>query len=132
MLRRRPPQIDPLARQAVLGMAGCRVAIGAATFLATGPAMRAGGLGEANATARAVGKVAGGRDLALGLLTFAVRDDRQMLATVALTAALCDAADAAAFSFAAAEPETRTGGVLGVLAGGAAALLGLWAFRRLS
>ena len=132
MLRRRPPQIDPLARQAVLGMAGCRVAIGAATFLATGPAMRAGGLGEANATARAVGKVAGGRDLALGLLTFAARDDREMLRTVALAAALCDAADAAAFSFAAAEPETRTGGALGVLAGGGAALLGLWAFRRLA
>lgn len=132
MLLRRPPQIDPLARQAVLEMAGCRVAIGAASFLATGPSLRAAGLGEANATARAVGKVAGGRDLALGLLTIAARDDRRMLATVALAAALCDAADAAAFSFAAAEPETRTGGALGVLAGGGAALLGFWAFRRLS
>src|SRR4051812_40264449 len=130
--RRRPPQIDPLARQAVLGMAGFRVAIGAASFLATGPALRAGGLGEANATARAGGKVAGGRDLALGLLTFAARDDRQMLATVALASALCDAADAAAFSFAAAEPETRTGGALGLLAGGGAALLGFWAYRRLT
>ena len=129
---RRPPRIDPLARQAVLGMAGCRVAIGAASFLATGPALRAAGLGEANATARAVGKVAGGRDLALGLLTFAAREDRQMLRTVTLAAALLDAADAAAFSFAAAEPETRTGGALGVLAGGAAALLGFWAYRRLA
>src|SRR4051794_29441396 len=132
MLPRRPPQINPLARQAVLGMAGCRVAIGAASFLATGPALRVAGLGEANATARAVGKVAGGRDLALGLLTFAVRADREMLRTVALAAAICDAADAAAFSFAAAEPETRTGGALGVVAGGAAALLGLWAFHRLN
>lgn len=129
---RRRPEIDPLARQAVLGMAGCRVAIGAATFLATGPALRGAGLGEGNATARAVGKVAGGRDLALGLLTFAVRDDREMLRTVALAAALLDAADAAAFSFAAVEPETRRGGAIGVLAGGAAALLGFWAFRRLS
>ncbi|MGD9734854.1 MAG: DUF4267 domain-containing protein [Solirubrobacterales bacterium] len=132
MVFRRPPQIDPLARRAVLGMAGCRVAIGAAAFLATGPALRGAGLGEANATARAIGKVAGGRDLALGLLTFAARDDRRTLATVALAAALCDAADAAAFSFAAAEPETRTGGALGVLAGGGAALLGFWAFRRLA
>lgn len=133
MLRlRRPPQIDPLARQAALEMAGCRVAIGAAGFLATGPALRGAGLGEANATARAVGKVAGGRDLALGLLTFAVRDDRRMLRTVTLAAALCDAADAAAFSFAAAEPETRTGGAIGALVGGGAALLGFWAFRRLS
>jgi hypothetical protein len=128
---RRRPTIDPLAQRVVLAMAGCRVGIGAASFLATGPALRAAGLGEANATARAVGKVAGGRDLALGLLTFAARDDRQMLRTVALAAALLDAADAAAFSFAAAEPETRTGGALGVLAGGGAALLGFWAFRRL-
>ncbi len=129
---RREPQIDPLARQVVLAMAGCRTGIGAASFLATGPALRAAGLGEANATARAVGKVAGGRDLALGLLTLAARDDREVLRTVALAAALCDAADAAAFSFAAVEPETRSGGVIGILAGGAAAVLGLWAYRRLS
>ncbi|HEY2715625.1 MAG TPA: hypothetical protein VGI73_05335, partial [Solirubrobacterales bacterium] len=62
MLRR--PRIDPLAQRVVLSMAGCRVGIGSATFLATGPAMRAAGLGEANASARAVGKVAGGRDVA--------------------------------------------------------------------
>jgi hypothetical protein len=130
MARRR--RIDPLAQQVVLSMAGCRVGIGAATFLATGPAMRAAGLGEANASARAVGKVAGGRDVALGLLTYAVRDDRRALRTVALAAALLDAADAAAFTFAAAEPETRRGGAIGVLAGGGAALLGFWAWRRLA
>lgn len=128
----RRPKIDPLARQAVLGMAGCRLAIGAATFLATGPAMHAAGLGEVEASGRAVGKLAGGRDVAFALLTFAVRDDRQALRTVALAAALLDAADAAAFSFAAVEPETRRGGVIGVLSGGAAALVGFWAFRRLA
>jgi hypothetical protein len=128
----RRPKIDPLAQQVVLSMAGCRVGIGTATFLATGPAMRAAGLGEANASARAVGKVAGGRDIALGLLTYAVRDDRRALRTVALAAALLDAADAAAFTFAAAEPETRRGGAIGVLAGGGAALLGFWAWRRLA
>jgi hypothetical protein len=132
MLLRRPPRIDPLAREAVLGMAGCRLAIGAATFFATGPALRGAGLGEANATGRAIGKVAGGRDIALALLTFAVRDDREALATATLAAAVLDAADAAAFSFAAAEPETRRGGAMGVLAGGGAALVGLWAWRRLA
>lgn len=127
----RRSKIDPLARQAVLGMAGCRLGLGAAAFLATGPAIRAAGLGDPGATGRAVGKVAGGRDVALGLLTFAVREDREALRTVALVAALLDAADAAAFSFAAVEPETRRGGALGVLAGAAAALLGFWAWRRL-
>jgi hypothetical protein len=85
-----------------------------------------------NATGRAIGKVAGGRDLALGLLTFAVRDDRRALATVALAAALLDAADAAAFSFAVVEPETRRGGAIGALVAGAAAAVGFWAVRRLS
>lgn len=129
---RRRPKIDPLARQLVLGMGGTRLAIGAASFLATGPALRAAGLGEAGATARAVGKVAGARDVTLGLLTFAVRDDRAALRAVTLTAALLDAADAAAFSFAAVEPETRRGGAIGVLAGSAAAFLGFWAWRRLA
>lgn len=128
----RRPEIDPLARQVVLGMAGCRVAIGVSTFLATGPALRAAGLGEAEATGRAIGKVAGGRDLALGLLTFVARGDREMLRTITLAAALLDGADAAAFTFAVVEPETRRGGAIGILAGGGAALAGLWAFRRLA
>lgn len=127
----REPEIDPLARQVVLAMAGCRTGIGSAAFLATGPGLQAAGLGEANATGRAIGKVAGARDVALGLLTLVVRDDREALRTVCLAAALLDAADAAAFSFAAVEPETRAGGVIGVLVGGAAALLGIWAYRRL-
>jgi hypothetical protein len=128
----RRPKIDPLAQQVVLAMAGCRVGIGAATFLATGPAMRAAGLGDPGATGRAIGKLAGGRDIALGLLTLAVREDRETLRTLTLAAALLDAADAAAFSFAAVEPETRRGGAIGVLGGAAAALLGFWAFRRLA
>ncbi len=44
---------------------------------------------------------------------------------------MLDAADAAAFAFAAAEPETRRGGVIGVLTATAAALTGFWAWRRL-
>jgi hypothetical protein len=128
----RRAKIDPLAQQVVLATAGCRVGIGAAAFLATGPAMRAAGLGEVNATGRAIGKLAGARDVALGLLTLAVREDRETLRTVALAAAFLDAADAAAFSFAAVEPETRRGGAIGVLSGGASALIGFWAWRRLS
>jgi hypothetical protein len=127
----RSPKIDPLARQAVLGMAAGRVAIGGGAFLATGPALRALGLGEPNASGRALGKLAGLRDLALGLLTFAARDDRQALRTVALVAAVLDAADAGAFSFAAVEPETRRGGALGIAAAAPAALAGFWAWRRL-
>ncbi len=48
-----------------------------------------------------------------------------------LVAAALDAADTAAFAFAAVEPETRRGGILGVAAAAGAALTGLWAVRRL-
>jgi hypothetical protein len=126
-------KIDPLGRQLVVGIAVGRIAVGAGTFLATGPALRALGLGqEPAADARALGKVLGARDLAVGLLTVAARDDRAALRAMALTAATLDAADAAGFTFAAAEPETRRGGVLGVVSAAGAALLGFWAWRRLA
>jgi hypothetical protein len=128
----RRPKIDPLARQAVLGMAGGRVAVGAAAFFATGPALRATGFGEAGATGRGLAKVLGARDLTLGTLTILARDDREALRALAFVAAALDAADAAAFTFAAAEPETRRAGLLSVAVAGASAVAGFWAYRRLS
>ena len=105
--------MDPKARQLALAIGAGRVAMGAAILLATRPTVRRMGFGSTDASGEALAKLGGGRD-------------------VALVAALLDAADAAAFSFAAVEPETRRGGAIGVLAGGAAALLGFWAWRRLA
>lgn len=124
-------RIDPLGRQTALMLAAGRVGIGASALLATRPALRALGFGDAGARARALAKLAGGRDLALGLLTIASRDDRGTLATVVLTGAALDAADAVALAIAAAEPKTRAAGLGGTTSGAAAALAGLWAWRRL-
>ncbi len=128
MRRRRS---DPLARQVVLAVAAGRLTIGAAALLATRPALRGLGFAETDASGLALAKLAGGRDLALGAVTLSVRDDPASLRTAALAAAVLDAADAVTFALAGAGPETRDAGVRGLLSGGAAAAVGLWAWRRL-
>src|ERR1700709_1473564 len=62
---------DPLARQAVLGIAAGRIAIGVGAMFVTGPALRALGFAEIDAAGTALGRMAGGRDIALGLLPLA-------------------------------------------------------------
>jgi hypothetical protein len=130
MFGRRP--IDPLGRQAALAIGAGRVAVGVATLFATRPALRGLGFGETDATGISLAKILGGRDLALGALTLAARDDRDALRAAALAATALDAADAAAFSLALGDPETRRAGLAGVAAATAAALAGAWAWRRLA
>jgi hypothetical protein len=124
-------RIDPLARQVALTLGAGRVALGAGALFATGPTLKALLFGETDGVGRALAKLAGGRDLALGLLTLALRDDRAGLRTVVLSAAVLDAADAVSLGLAARDGDTRLAGLGGVVSGGAAALAGTWAWRRL-
>jgi hypothetical protein len=128
----RRPRIDPLGRQAVLAIAAGRLAVGAGALFATRPALRGLGFGETDSAGLALAKLAGGRDLALGGLTLAARDDPAALRAAALAAAVLDGADALTFTLAATDPSTRGAGFGGLLFGGAAAVAGLWAWRRLS
>lgn len=130
MFRRAQP--DPVARQLALGIGGSRVGVGVAAFFATRPALRALGFSESDATGRTLAKVLGARDMGVGWLTMAVRDDPAALRSVVLVSSVLDLADAVAFGIAAGSPETRRPGIVGVFSGGAAALAGLWAWRRLS
>jgi hypothetical protein len=129
MFRRK--QVDPLARQIALEIGGTRVGVGIAAFFATQPSLRALGFSETNATGRTVARVLGARDLGVGALTLAVRDDPTALRNVILASSCLDLADAVAFGIATANPETRRPGVIGVISGGAAAAAGFWAWRRL-
>jgi hypothetical protein len=124
-------KIDPRARQVALGIGASRVAMGVGIFFATQPALRALGFGSTNASGEAVAKLGGGRDIALGALTLAARDDRGALRAALLISSACDLADAVALGVSARRPETRQAGLGGVLSGGAAAAAGLWAWRRL-
>src|ERR1700760_5041840 len=100
--RRRKP--DPLARAAVLGIAGGRIAIGVGALLATRPALKALGFEATDTSTRALARIAGGRDIALGLLTIAVRDDREALREATAVAAAVDLGDAIAFAIAGRDP----------------------------
>jgi hypothetical protein len=123
--------MDPRGRRVGLALGGGRVALGAGALFATRPTLRALLFGETDGVGRALAKLAGGRDLALGLLTLALREDREALRTIVLAAAVLDAADAFALGLAARDGDTRLAGLGGVLSGGGAALAGAWAWRRL-
>ena len=124
-------RIDPLARRTVLAIAGARIAIGIGAVFVTRPALKALGFAEVDAVGTALGRIAGGRDVALGLLALAAREDRKALRIAALAGAAVDASDAVTFAVAAKDPVARRAGLLGVVSGSAAALTGAWAWRRL-
>jgi hypothetical protein len=127
--RRKP---DPLARAAVLGIAGARIAIGVAALLATRPALKTLGFEASDTSARALARIAGGRDIALGLLTLAARDDRARLREAAAVATAVDLGDAICFGIAGRDPAAGRAAVQGILSGGGATVVGAWAVRRLS
>lgn len=127
--RRRP---DPLARAAVLGIAAGRIGIGVGALLATRPALKVLGFDSSDTSARALARIAGGRDIALGLLTFAAREDRAALREVTAAAAAVDLGDAIVFGIAGRDPAAGRAAVQGILSGGGAAVVGAWATRRFS
>jgi len=128
---RRGAKTDPKARQLALAIGTGRMAMGLGILFATRPALRGMGFGTTDASGEALAKLGGGRDLALGAMTLAARDDRQALRTAILVSGACDAADALALGLSARRPETRQAGIGGVIAGSGAAAACLWAWRRL-
>jgi hypothetical protein len=129
---RRRHKPDPLARAAVLGIAGGRIAIGVGALLATRPTLKVLGFEASDTSARALARIAGGRDIVLGLLTFAARDDRVRLCEVAAVATAVDLGDAICFGIAGRDPAAGRAAVQGILSGGGATVVGAWALRRLS
>jgi len=127
----RRPTKDPIARRAILAIAGCRIAIGVGVLAAPRAALRALGFSEPNTQTLALARVAGSRDLALGALTVAARDDSRRLRGVGIAAIGVDAADAVTFALASRQPGFGLVGAGNALAGTAAALVGSWAWRRL-
>jgi hypothetical protein len=125
------PRTDPRGRQVALTLGAGRVALGIGALFITGPTLKALRFGQTDGTGRALAKLAGGRDLALGLLTLASHDEAAALRTVTLTAAVLDAADAISLGLAARDGDTRLAGLGGVVSGGGAAIAGAWAWRRL-
>lgn len=122
-----------MARRVALAIAAARIGIGVGALLGTAPALRALGFPDPDAPARALGKLAGGRDVVLGALPFLVRDEPAALRSAATAAAVVDALDAASLSLMALRSdELGRAGVVGALSGGTAALAGVWAARKIA
>jgi hypothetical protein len=127
------PRAEPerKARQIALGIGASRLAMGLGIFFATQPALRALRFGSTDAQGEAMAKLGGGRDIALGVMTLAARNNPAALRTTILISSACDAADAIALGVSARRSETRAAGIGGILSGGGAAVAGLWSWRHL-
>jgi hypothetical protein len=128
-VRRRP---DGISRAAAGAMAVARAGIGAAALLAAEPALRGVGFDAESSSARALGRMAGARDLALAGLIAGGLQDRKRLRAATLAATAADAADAAVFLAAARDPGLRRASALSAPAALAAVGGGIWLARRLA
>jgi hypothetical protein len=128
---RRREKMDPTARQLALAIGATRMAIGTGILFATRTALPRMGFGTTDASGEALAKLGGGRDVALGAMTLAARDNRQALRTAILVSGACDAADALSLGISTRHPETRVAGIGGIVAGSGAAAACLWISRRL-
>ena len=116
---------EETARKAVIAIAAGRIAIGGGALLATRPALRALGFPGTDASGRALARLAGGRDLALGVLTLAACENAAALRAMTLAGAAVDAVDALTLARAGREHgELRLAGTGGLASGGSAALVG--------
>jgi hypothetical protein len=123
---------DETARKVVVAIAAGRILIGAGALLATRPALRVLGFPGTDTSGHALARLAGGRDIALGALTLAARDDTPALRAMTLAAVAVDATDALTLGLAGQRhAELRLAGIGAVASGGSAALAGTWAWRQL-
>jgi hypothetical protein len=123
---------DELARLGATAIALGRIAIGIGAAGLTRPALRALGFAEPDGATVALARLAGGRDIALGLHGLSVRDDPAAMRKSVLLGAAVDAGDAAAFATALIRRDgiDRTAAMNFPIAG-AAVLAGAWIATRL-
>jgi hypothetical protein len=108
-----------------------RVAFGVAMLGAPAPAMRALGFRELSPATVAVSRIAGIRDLVLGVVTLTGLEDPDRLRRATLANAVADAGDTLAFGLATGTEE-RAAGLRGLAFALPAAVAGAWTAWRLS
>ena len=110
---------------------GGRIAFGVGMLTAPEWALRVLGFTEVVPATVAVTRIAGVRDLVLGLVTVAGLQDRDRLRRATVANAVADAGDTLAFGITLRTPE-RTAGVRGLAAALPAAVAGIWTGWRLT
>lgn len=122
---------DPDVRAWSLASGLGRIAIGFGLVAMPEPALRALGFSEVTPATVAVSRIAGIRDLVLGVVTLAGLEDRDRLRAATLANVAADAGDTFAFGVALGTLE-RTAGARGIAAAVPAAVAGAWTAWRLS
>lgn len=120
------------ARTVALAIACARIGIGIGAFALTRTALRGLGFEEPSGATVALARLAGGRDIALGLHALRAGGDRERLREATALGVAVDAGDAVAFAAALAGGDGigRTAALNAPL-GAAAAIAGAWALSRL-
>ena len=125
-------KMNRAARREAVAIGAGRLLLGVSILAATRPALKGLGFPDPSDATVALARLAGGRDVALGLHALAVRNDRGRLREAVAIGALVDAGDAVAFGLGLrGERETRRMAMRNAPAGAAAAIAGLRALRRL-
>lgn len=127
-----PPPPDGLARTGAIGIALGRIGIGIGALALTRPALEALGFKDPDAATVVLARMAGVRDIALGLHGLAVRDESDRLREASVLGAVVDAGDAFAFGAALVRREGIDATALKNLPiAGSAVVAGAWVAARL-
>jgi len=128
---RRPPAVpDAVVRVLSAGNGAGRIAIGVGLMLAPERALEVLGFPDAGPGAVVISRIAGVRDIVLGVNTILALDDPARLRAASLANAGADTGDALTFSLALGG-EGDAAARRGIAAAVPAALASLWAARRL-
>lgn len=125
------PASDTLARNGAIAIAAGRLGLGVAICAFTRPALAGLGFDRPDAATIALARLAGGRDIALGLHGLAARDDRSRLAESSAIGTAVDVGDGLAFATAIASGEVGGRVLVNVPLIGAAVIAGAWVTSRL-
>jgi hypothetical protein len=122
---------DPSVRVWSVASGLGRIAFGIGMLAAPERALRALGFKEVSPATTAVSRIAGIRDLVLGVVTLASLEDRDRLRAATLANAVADAGDTLAFGVVL-DSEEHAAGTRGLMAALPAAIAGAWTAWRLS
>jgi hypothetical protein len=127
----RAPVSDPDVRALSIGSAVGRLAIGVGMLAVPRRALSALGFGEVGDTGLMLARLAGIRDVVLGVATLLALDDGERLRAASIANAAADGADALTFGLALGRTRRNRAARRGIAAALPGAAAGLWVFRRL-
>ena len=128
--RRQADVADPVVRALSAANGAGRVAIGLGLMLAPEKALAILGFSSADPGVVLISRIAGVRDMVLGVSTLLALDDPARLRAASLANAGADAGDAVAFALAL-SGERRRAALRGLITAAPAAIASLWAASRL-